>query len=353
MIVRRGTGDLNRIYRPCRIDEIFGNEIAKRLIKNALEQGTVPQVYLLTGPSGCGKTTAARVVAMYLNCRGTGEKPCCECPSCRSILNLNSFAVMEIDASRTSSVDVIRSALDDLPAASLGGERYKVLVIDEAHNLSGKAEDALLKFMEDTPPDIHIILCTNEPQKLKAVTINRCKQVQFGRLTDNEIYNLLEQVSQFEGFDYKKDILQFIAEEVEGVPRAALSALQMISTEGSWTKENATVIINSGVDIENADVFAFCKILLKGNWAEVKESFLKIKALPAETIRLTICGFLAGCVRNARTYEAAELYANMVEKMSYLYYGPKPVHILFAKICMLMGMIRKANAMNASGGYRR
>jgi len=340
MIVRRNTGDLNKIYRPCRISEIVGHDTIKRTISNALSKQTLPHSLLFTGLSGCGKTTAARIIAMGLNCaEGISGEPCCVCPSCKSILNLNSFAVIETDAARTSDVSTIRSIIDDLPAAPMGGERFKIAIFDEAHNLSGKAEDALLKFLEDTPSHVYIILCTNESQKLKIVTKNRCKVTQFGRLTNIEIYNLLEQVCQFEGFNYNSDILKYISTESNGVPRQALSYLQQINAEESWTKEAASLIINAGADIESAEVFGLCKVMLNSNFKEVLNYYNKVKNVPIETIRIITTGFFTGCLKNSRSPQDATKYSKIIDIISVPYYGPKPENILinnFFKITQIL-----------------
>lgn len=345
MIVRRGQGDLNRIYRPCKIDEVVGQETIKNTIKNSLENRTFPQSSLFTGPSGCGKTTFARIIALGLNCEeGPTSSPCCKCDSCKAILASNSFAVIEIDAARTSDVAHVRELLKDLPSASLGGERYKVVIFDEAHNLSGKAEDSLLKFLEDVPHHVYIILCTNEPQKLKVVTRNRCKVVQFGRLLEKDIYKLLEEVSQFEGFPYTKEVLQYIAEESEGVPRAALSFLQQVASEGSWTKEAASMIVNFGVDVDSADVFEFCKYILnssnfKGSMRFYKEK--KIHNVPTETVRIHICGFFVGCLKNAKAPSDADKYSAIIDLFSEpLFHRPKPEHTLINNIYKTTKILR-------------
>lgn len=345
MIVKRGRGDLNKIYRPCRISEVVGHDTLKKTIGNALEKGTLPHSLMFTGPSGCGKTTFARIIALGLNCKeGPTPEPCCECASCKAILNLNSLAVLEIDAGRTGDVGTTRRILDDLPAAPMGGEPYKIAIFDEAHKLGGvsKSEDALLKSLEDTPEHVYLMLCTNEPQKLKEVTRNRCKITQFNRLTTDNIYSLLEQVSQFEGFNYNTDILRYVASEADGVPRAALSFLQQVSSEGTWTKDAASLIINAGVDVDHIEVFNFCRGLMKHrSFQTALSEYKKIKNVPLEMMRINMCGFFVGCLRNAKTKIEADKYSKIVEFMSIPYFNnPKPDHILINSLFKITQILR-------------
>jgi DNA polymerase III subunit gamma/tau len=333
MIVKRKRGDLNKTYRPCKISEIVGHDTIKKTIGNALAKGILPHSMMFTGPSGCGKTTAARIIALGLNCvEGPTPEPCCKCDSCKATLALSSFATVEVDAGRTGDVGTTRRILDDLPAAPMGGERFKIAIFDEAHKLGGASgsEDALLKFLEDTPEHVYIILCTNEPQKLKEVTRNRCKTIQFGRLLDKDIYQLLEQVSQFEGYTYTPEILKYIVEESNGVPRQSLSYLQQIAGENSWTKDAASMIINAGLDIDSAEVINLGKILIESiNFRKAVDSYKKMKNIPIETIRMGICGYFVGCLRRAKNFSEAQRFSAIIDLLQEPYFGnPKPEHKL-------------------------
>jgi DNA polymerase III subunit gamma/tau len=345
MIVRRGRGDLNKIYRPCRIDEVVGHKTAKRVIKNAIEGGTLPHSLLFTGPSGCGKTTFARIIALGLNCaEGPTADPCCKCHSCKSILSLNSLDVIEVDAGRAGDVNHTRQVLNDLPSAPMGG-RCRVAIFDEAHLLGSpsKSEEAVLKFLEDTPEHVYIILCTNEPQKLKDVTINRCKKVQFGRLTNDDIYQLLEQVCQFEGYEYNSDILRYIAKESNGVPRASLSFLQQVAAEGTWSKEAASLVINAGVDIDHIEVIALAKSLIQHrSFKEAVSLYKKINNIPIEIIRMGICGYFVGCLKNAKNFVESEKFSEIVDIMSEPYFSnPKPEHRLINSFYKITRILNK------------
>lgn len=362
MIVPRKEGDLNVRYRPYTFSEIYGYESIVNMLVGFIVKFQTPHAMLFTGPSGCGKTTAARVMSLALNCFNSkvwdGDKkiklpnsvpdlynyanPCCVCDSCKSILDLNSLAVTELDGARTGDVATIRKVLEDMPAAPMGGERYKILILDEAHNLSGKAEDALLKFLEDTPKHVYIILCTNLPQKLKDVTLNRCKIVQFNRLQNSYIAEILKNVCEYEGYEYKPEILDYIVEESNGVPRQSLTYLQQISSEGTWTKDATSLIINAGIDIDHIEVMDFCRALMKHkSFQTAVAQYKKIKNIPLEAMRINICGFFVGCLRNSKTKDEAEGFSKIVDFMSVPYFGnPKPDHILINSLFKITQILR-------------
>lgn len=335
--------DLNISYRPCRVDEVFGQDHAKNMISNYLINKTFPHSSMFIGPAGCGKTTFARIAAMGLNCEsGITPNPCGVCSTCKSIINQNNLSVMELDGARTRNIDTVRRVLNDLSAAPFGTDRFRVVIFDEAHKLTNDAEDALLKFLEDTPSHVYIILCTNEPQKLKETTQQRCKPVQFVRLSGDMIFNLLEQVAQFEGMRYNKEVLKKIVEECEGTPRIALSFLQQINAEGTWADEAVSFILSAGVDVDQQEVIDLGKQLLQSSsWSPVKDLFLDlVKKIPAETIRIALMGFIAGCLKRAHQYEEAVKYAKCTNILSELYYGPKPEHRLFVNIFRCYNILR-------------
>jgi len=335
MIKKRKIGDLNVAYRPYRIDEVFGHDRIKSMVTGFLKNNTLPHASLFTGLPGCGKTTFARIIALGLNCEtGITPNPCCECATCKSIIALNSLSVLELDGARTGNVDTVKRVLNDLPSSPFGSDRFRVLILDEAHRLSGAAEDALLKFLEDTPAHVYVILCTNKPEKLQDVTRQRCKPIQFGRLEQHHLYALLEQVAQFDGMNYNKEILKKITEECEGTPRIALSFLQQINAEGTWSDEAVGFILSTGVEIDQQEVIEMCRMLIgKKQWQPIQDIFLKlVKKIPPETIRIASNGFLSGCFKRAKDLEQAKIYAKCVEIISQLYYGPKPEHVLLVRL---------------------
>jgi len=342
MIIRRGEGDLDKIYRPCTVKEIIGNQTIKNMIATGIEKRTLPHSIMFTGISGVGKTTIARIVALGMNCKeGPTPDPCCKCSSCKAILNLNSMSVIEVDGGRAGNIDTMRDILDNLPCAPLSDDRYKILIIDEAHLLSDKSQSSLLKTLEDNREHVYIILCTNHPEQIKKIELkNRCKITQLGRLSDEEICSLLENVSEFEGMSYNKEILKYITSESNGVPRQALSFLQQVAADNTWTKEAASLIINAGIEIDQIEVFEFCKILLKSGWKDILDAYKKIKNIPVETIRIVITGFIAGCLRNARSIDEAKKFSKIIDIISIPYYGPKQEHVLMNNLFKTMLILR-------------
>jgi len=224
-VVRRGLGDLPHVYRPRRISEIYGQDEIKKAIAHGLNTGTIAHALLFQGVSGTGKTTLGRIVAMGLNCeKGPTSEPCCECDSCKAIMNLNSFAVQEFDAAHLSGVDSIRRLRQDFACASMGGEKYRVVIFDECHRLSEPAQAALLKPAEDVWDHLYFIFCTTK--EIIDTLQSRCMQFKFNALSDNEIWALLLDVCATEKLDPDPELIEIIIAKAKGMPRNALFLLQ-------------------------------------------------------------------------------------------------------------------------------
>jgi len=231
-VVKRGTGDLPQTYRPRRISEIYGQDEIKKAIAYGLNTGTLAHALLLQGLSGTGKTTMARIVAMGLNCeKGPTSEPCCECDSCKAVMNGNSFAFEEFDAAHLSGVDSIRKKRQDWLCASMGGERNRIVLFDECHRLSDEAQAALLKPTEDVPDQLYFIFCTTK--NILDTLENRCMQFRFNALPDNEIQALLLDVCAVEKLDPDPSQLEIIINNAKGMPRNALSLLQQAAASGA------------------------------------------------------------------------------------------------------------------------
>jgi DNA polymerase III subunit gamma/tau len=169
---------LYRRYRPQRFSELRGQDHITLALKNAVVNGRVGHAYLFSGPRGTGKTTTARILAKVLNCeRPIDGEPCCECGSCVSVQQGNSFDVIELDAASNNGVDEIRDLIQRAGIGSPG--RYKVFILDEVHMLSKGASAALLKTLEEPPPHVVFVLATTDPEKVQDTIRSRTQHLQF------------------------------------------------------------------------------------------------------------------------------------------------------------------------------
>lgn len=328
MIVRRetktGSNDLHVVYRPCKIDEMVGNETNKKIIKNSLETRKVPHTQLFTGDAGCGKTTAAKIIALGLNCEqnNISANPCLKCSSCRSILDGNNIDVKEINVGQSGGKDYVDAIVRDLPMSPFNS-RYKVLIFDEAHELTSAAKDLLLKPIEHGYDHVYFIFCTNQPEKLRSKVkdageafLDRCSVLNFGRVEFSFIRELLQNVCEFEGFQYNPDVLDLVTEESKGVPRNALVWLNQIAVEGSWLLSIAKEICNVVSIEDDKEVIELCRILNKGSFKEAINIFTKIKTIPVESLRIAVVGYFVSCLKKSSKVGEARKYSKILDILS-------------------------------------
>jgi len=228
-----------RQYRPQQFDDVIGQSVITTTLKNAIEQHRIGHAYLFSGVRGVGKTTTARILAKALNCaKGPTSAPCGECDSCREIKNGNAVDVIEIDAASNRSIDDVRQLRENVkyrPAR----DRYKIYIIDEAHQLTDDAWDALLKTLEEPPDHVIFIFATTERHKLKPTILSRCQNFSFRTLSYHEIYNCLETISRTEKIAITPGALSMLARAAEGSIRDAQSLLdQLISFCGNSIDES-------------------------------------------------------------------------------------------------------------------
>jgi len=219
---------LYRKWRSQAFEEIVAQEHVTRTLRNALRDGRVAHAYLFTGPRGTGKTSMARLLAKAVNCVGESEnKPCNECPICKSITEGRALDLIEIDAASNRGIDEVRD-LRDKVGFRPGECKYRVYILDEAHMLTTPAFNALLKTLEEPPPHAIFVLVTTQPQDIPMTIISRCQRFDFHRIPVPEIVKHLKNVAAQEGFQITGAALEAIARQATGSMRDALSLLDQL-----------------------------------------------------------------------------------------------------------------------------
>jgi DNA polymerase-3 subunit gamma/tau len=229
---------LARRYRPKRFTDLLVQDHVAAVLRGAVARGRVGHGYLLTGPRGVGKTTAARILAMALNCpaRDASGEPCGECQNCMRVWNGSAdLDVVEIDAASNRGVDDARDLRERAMYAASREGHYKVYIVDEAHMLTREAWNALLKILEEPPPRVVFVFATTEPQKIAATAapvMSRLQRFDFRRIGPAAIRQRLSQVLAAEQLQADDDALTLIARRADGGMRDALSVLDQCLSFG-------------------------------------------------------------------------------------------------------------------------
>lgn len=232
---------LYRKYRSQSFDELIGQDHVIRTLQNALSTGRNHHAYLFTGPRGTGKTSTARLVAKALNCvNGPTPSPCGECHICISIAEGSCMDVVEMDAASEAGVDDVRQTIVEVVEYKPAICRFKVFIIDEVHDLSTKAFDALLKTIEEPPSHVVFVLATTELHKVPPTIQSRCQKFSFSRAKLSDLQARLTFVLQQEGREYEDSAVSAIARMADGGFRDALSLLEqaLLTTDSVLTQEH-------------------------------------------------------------------------------------------------------------------
>ncbi len=216
---------LARKWRPQTFDAVVGQEPITRTLKNALAAARIAHAYLFAGPRGVGKTTTARLLAKALLCSArTGPEPCGACPACRELAAGTLVDVIEIDAASNRRIDDIRTLRENVRYAPARG-RYKVYIIDEVHQLTADAFDALLKTLEEPPAHVVFILATTHPQEVPLTILSRCQRFDFKPIPPELLSATVERILREEKVEFDRAALPLLVRSAEGSLRDALSLL--------------------------------------------------------------------------------------------------------------------------------
>jgi len=240
---------LARKYRPQKFSEVIGQEHVTRTLKNAIEQGRTAHGYIFSGHRGIGKTTVARILAMALNCRSSDNpvaEPCGVCDSCTEIRAGNSVDVIEIDAATNRGIDEIRE-LREAARYRPARDRFKIYILDEAHQITDAAFNALLKTLEEPPGHVVFMLATTQPEDIPQTIRSRCQHFSFRAVRFEEILGQLRDLASREKIQADEDALALLAEAGDGSMRDALSILDqaIASCDGRLTAESVRQLVGT------------------------------------------------------------------------------------------------------------
>jgi DNA polymerase-3 subunit gamma/tau len=228
-------------YRPATFADVISQEHVTRTLSNALARGRTAHAYLFAGPRGSGKTTTARLLAKALNCdRGVTGEPCDECENCRAIAAGRSLDVIEIDAASNRGIDDIKELREAVKYAPAQG-RFKVYIVDEVHQLSKDAFNALLKTLEEPPRGVVFVLATTEPHKILQTILSRCQRFDFRPIPLEAIRRRLADIAEREQIQLDERAEFAIAKKADGSLRDALSLLDQVVAFGGDSVDLATL----------------------------------------------------------------------------------------------------------------
>ncbi len=255
---------LYRELRPKIFDDLIGQQIISKALKNQVNNNKIGHAYLFCGTRGTGKTTTAKIFSRAVNCENPQSgNPCNECSSCVKILKSQCLDVLELDAASNNGIDKIREIIDEinyLPAES----KYKVYIMDEVHMLSISAVNAFLKTLEEPPERVIFILATTDPQKLPVTILSRCQRFDFKRILVKDISKYLRKIVDTKGIYATDESLKLISKVSDGAMRDALSILeQCISFEDNKI-EYKQIVEMLGI-VNNIDLFKISDELISCN----------------------------------------------------------------------------------------
>jgi DNA polymerase-3 subunit gamma/tau len=252
---------LYRKYRPQSFEEVVGQEAVVRTLGNAISTDAVRQAYLFAGPRGTGKTSMARILAKCLNCaQGPTTTPDGTCHACRAIAAGTSLDVIEMDAASQRGIDDIREIRDRVVLQPVEG-RYKVYILDEAHQLTDAAWNALLKLIEEPPPHLVFVFCTTDLSKVLPTVRSRCQTFVFQRPSLQDLVKVLRQIADAEGIDAPDQALALVARSGRGAYRDAVSTLDQLAS-ATGNKVTVQAVLELLGTVEEEALFRLCDLVI-------------------------------------------------------------------------------------------
>jgi DNA polymerase-3 subunit gamma/tau len=276
-----------RRWRPQNFEDVAGQGHITRTLQNAIQAERIAHAYLFSGVRGVGKTTAARILAKALNCdKGPTATPCNECSSCQEITNGNCIDVLEIDGASNRGIDEVRQIIENVryqPAKC----RYKIYIIDEVHQVTKDAFNALLKTLEEPPPSVKFILATTEPNRLPETILSRCQRYDFRRIALRDIVERLRRIAKEEKLAITEGALVLLGREADGSMRDAQSLLeQVLASSGSAPVDEQSLQELLGL-AERCALYEISAAAIRGDAARMLELVGRLAAEGRDLCRLS------------------------------------------------------------------
>ena len=232
---------LARRFRPQAFDDVVGQEHVAQALRNAIRSQRVAHAYLFTGARGVGKTSTARILAKALNCPNVNDgTPCNDCEICDGISAGNDVDVLEIDGASNRGIDDIRSLRANVNVRSMRTQ-FKLYIIDEVHMLTREAFNALLKTLEEPPPNVKFVFCTTEPNKVPDTILSRCQRFDFSAIDEQSIGYRLKEIAQAEGFEVEEEAIELVSRRARGSMRDSQSLFDQLLAFSDGTIRAADV----------------------------------------------------------------------------------------------------------------
>lgn len=296
--------ELYRKHRPRKLSQVVGQEGPVRTLKSMLDKNKVPHFLLLTGPSGCGKTTIARILKKFLHC--------------------GDYDFFEVNCADFNGVDTVRDIRKLVNLAPISGD-VKIWLIDEAHKLTGGAQEAFLKLLEDTPAHAYFIFATTDPAKLLPTVKTRASEIKLKLLTLADLAALVGSVCEAEGLSLSSDVMDALVEAAEGSARKALVLLGQVA--GLEDEEERLTAVTVSAHAKDQAIQLARMLLNRSGWADVSK-LLKALDEEAESLRYMVLGYARSVLLGGG--KQAPRAADMIDCFARNFYDSKQAGLALA-----------------------